>query len=156
MAMMNAGEFCTRRVAIITKGETLVEAARRMREHHVGDVVVVEERRGQRFPIGILTDRDIVVGVLAVDPEHMHTLLVGDVVIRDLITVRENMSVFDTLKRMRSHGIRRAPVVDREDSLVGIIAFDDLVELVAEQLNDLVQLLRREQERERELRPAQS
>lgn len=150
--MKTVGELCIREVVIIRKDETVLEAARRMRAHHVGDLVVVEEAAGKRQPVAILTDRDIVVGVLALDAERIGALLVGDVVFQELVTVREDVSVLDTLKRMRGHGVRRLPVVNASHELIGIVAFDDLVELVAEQLNDLVQLLRREHEHERELR----
>lgn len=149
--MMNIGELCNREVVIVRKDETLGEAAMRMRTHHVGDLVVVETRAGLRIPVGVLTDRDIVIGALTVDVERFASRRVGDLVVRKVVTGREDTSVLEALKCMRGHGVRRLPVVDDRQSLVGIVVFDDLIELVAEQMNDLVQLLRNEQRQERTL-----
>jgi CBS domain-containing protein len=118
-----------------------------MRHHHVGDVVVVEERGGRYFPIGILTDRDLVVEVLASDvtPE---TLLVGDVMSFELVSAKEDESVLDAIKRMRDKGVRRMPVVSADGALEGIITMDDLLDLIAEQLADLVAMVGRGKRRE--------
>jgi CBS domain-containing protein len=118
-----------------------------MRHHHVGDVVVVEERGGRYFPIGILTDRDLVVEVLASDvtPE---TLLVGDVMSIELVSAKEDESVLDAIKRMRDKGVRRMPVVSADGALEGIITMDDLLDLIAEQLADLVAMVGRGKRRE--------
>ncbi len=127
---MSVGEICNREVVIIRAGESVPEAARLMREYHVGDLVVVSEERGRRIPVGILSDL-------------MST---------DLVTAREADSAFDTIKRMRKHGVRRLPVLDEAGALVGILAVDDLIDLVAEQLDDLVALVGNELRHERERR----
>jgi CBS domain-containing protein len=122
-----------------------------MREHHVGDVVVVEERHGRRFPVGILSDRDIVVEVLAEDlaPEAVD---IGDLMSADLLTAREGDALLDAIKRMKERGVRRLPVVDEAGALVGILALEDLIELIGEQLMDLVGLLNAELRHERQHR----
>jgi CBS domain-containing protein len=135
--MVTAGEFCNRTVVIVRRDERVVTAAHLMREHHVGDVVVVEERGGQRYPVGSLTDRDIVVGVVAKAPEFVSTLCVGEVMGPTLVTADEEERLCSVLKKMRTVGVRRIPVVDRQGVLQGIISFDDLVEFVAEELSDL-------------------
>lgn len=152
---MNAGELCIREVVYAQPDEGIREAARRMRDHHVGDVVVVrEDERGNRKPVAMLTDRDLVVGVLAEDPEDAETLTVGDVLTRDeVFTVGERESVFRVVERMSSHGVRRVPVVDDRGGLVGLITFDDVVELLADTLDDLARLTARGRDREREERP---
>lgn len=149
---MTAGELCVRQVAVVNKGETVIDAARCMREHHVGNVVVVEERGGEYYPIGILTDRDIVVGIVARDPEHMSMLTVGDVMSSDLITAREAESVTEVFKRMRAKSIRRVPVVNERGALQGILSVDDLIEYLCEELTDLAKLIAHQQTREREER----
>jgi CBS domain-containing protein len=151
--MPTAGEFCNRRVAIARSGETLHEVAARMREEHVGSVVVVDELDGRRVPIGMLTDRDIVVGVLARTDRRVDAVTVGDVMTTEPVTAREEEDLADLLKRMRSAGVRRVPIVDDAKALVGIVALDDLVEYVAEQLSGLAQLLSREQSAEKRARP---
>jgi CBS domain-containing protein len=126
--MPTAGEFCNRRVAIACQGEPIIDAARRMRDEHVGSLVVVEESAGKRIPIGMLTDRDLVVGVLARTDRHIDAITVGDVMTGDVVKAREDDDLADTWKRMRSYGVRRIPVVDADGALAGIVAFDDLVE----------------------------
>lgn len=146
---MTAGEFCNRQVVIARGDESVIEAARRMRELHVGDLIVLD---AERRPIGILTDRDITVGVVAQSPEHIDSLRVEDVMTRAPITAREAESLDDALKRMRSYGIRRMPVVDDAGTLQGLLTFDDLVAVTAEELTDLSELVLREQDRENERR----
>lgn len=137
---MNVGELCNRVVVFAERAMPLPEAARLMRQHHVGSLVVVDERGAGRVPVGILTDRDIVVAVVAgeVDPR---TLTVGEVIGASLITARETDSVFDVLRVMRQRGIRRVPVVAPDGTLAGIVTVDDLLEVVAEQLNELVRAI---------------
>jgi len=148
---MSVGDLCIREVVIVERHESVREAARLMREHHVGDVVVAEERHGRRFPVGILSDRDIVLEVLAEDlaPEAVD---IGDLMSADLLTAREGDELSDTIKRMKERGVRRLPVVDEAGALVGILALEDLVELIGEQLRDLVGLLNAELRHERQRR----
>lgn len=144
---MGIGEICNREVIVVTKESKVAEAARLMREHHVGDVVVVLEQAGARTPIGILTDRDIVVEVVAagLDPAFVS---VGEIAFAALATVDENTGVFETIIYMRDKGIRRMPVVNAAGDLIGIVTLDDLIELLAEELNELARLIRHEQEKE--------
>ncbi len=148
---MNVGEVCNREVVVMAKEGSIREAAQLMREFHVGDIVVVEERNRQRYPVGILTDRDVVVEILAIDVDA-DAVDVGDAMSFDLLTAREDDSVWDTVKRMRSRGVRRMPVVDERGVLTGILAMDDLIEMFAEQLTDVAALIAHEQKRERQLR----
>ncbi len=148
---MSVGEVCNRDVVVVKKGESALDAALLMRRFHVGDLVVVEEEGGQRIPVGILTDRDIVIEAVA-ENVNSRELTVGDIMSSDLVTVNEDEDVVDTVKMMRANGIRRVPVVDRAGVLVGIVTVDDLIELLAEVMNDLTTLISREQTREKETR----
>ena len=150
---MTVGEFCNRQVVIAREDESLMEAARRIRDFHVGTLIVVDQQDGRRIPVGVLTDRDLVVRVLAEGERDVGALVVGNVMTRELVTAREQEDLFEALKKMRSFGIRRLPVVNANGGLEGILAFDDLVELVAEELSDLSRLVAREQKREREVKP---
>jgi CBS domain-containing protein len=144
---MTAGEVCNRQV-VFTKPETpIVDAVGLMRAHHVGDVVVVREPDGERVPIGILTDRDV---ALAVDRLlRLPRLKVADVMTAELVTSPERDHLHDVLKKMQSHGIRRLPVVNDRGGLEGILTFDDVIELLSEELTDLAKLVAKEQNRER-------
>jgi CBS domain-containing protein len=145
---MRVGEVCNREVVVTDKNATLVETAKLMRSQHVGDVVVVEERPDGIYPVGILTDRDIVVELIA-DEVDLAAVSVGDVMTFELVTASEADDLFDTIKRMRNKGIRRLPVVAGNGTLVGILTVDDLIDLVAEQLTDLVKLITHERNQER-------
>lgn len=144
---MSAGEYCNREVVVISKTEPVSEAVSLMRKHHVGDVVVIEQTKQGAIPVGILTDRDIVLEILAEDVD-LGSVSIGDVMSYELITVTENATLIDTVKLMRQHGIRRIPVVNDSGILEGLLSVDDLLELLAEQLNDIVALISKEQSSE--------
>ncbi len=144
---MSAGEYCNREVVVVEKDEPVRTAVNLMRHYHVGDVVVVEKRDDVQLPLGILTDRDIVVEILAEDVD-IDAVNVGDVMSYKLVTVSEDTKLVDTIKLMRDKGIRRLPVTNGQGALVGILTVDDILELVAEQLTDIVGLVRTEQNRE--------
>lgn len=148
---MTIGELCNREVVVVNKGGTALEAARLMRQYHVGDVVVVEDKDDRKVPAGILTDRDIVIELVAeqVDPG---SVTVEDVMSDRLLTVNESDELLDTMEQMRAKGVRRAPVVGKDGGLVGILTLDDVLDILAEALKDLVLLTGREQRRERETR----
>ena len=143
---MSVGEYCNREVVVIDKNSSVIDAARLMREYHVGDLVVINNGA---MPIGILTDRDIVVELLARDVA-VNSVKIGDVMSFKLYTAREGDSLGDTLKHMRSNGIRRIPVINRDEKLVGILTVDDVIDVITEQLDDVVALIGREQKRERQ------
>jgi CBS domain-containing protein len=145
---MTIGEICTRVTVFTTRETTVGEAAKLMREHHVGTLVVVEQvNGGKRVPVGIVTDRDAVVEVMAtgLDP---NTITVGDIMAPDLVTARENEGVLETMQIMRYKGVRRLPIVGRTGELIGIVSIDDLLEVLAEELSELAKVSGREQARE--------
>jgi CBS domain-containing protein len=146
---MTVGDVCTRSVVTAHPDETVAEAAKRMRDRHVGDLLVTDT---QTRPIGILTDRDIVVSAVAQSPDRLESLLVGDVMSHDLATARTDETLDDALKLMRTRGVRRLPVVSADGRLEGLVAFDDILEVMSEELGELVGLVAREQKREREVR----
>lgn len=144
---MAVGELCNREVVVVRRDESALDAARLMRQHHVGDVLVIEERDGRREPVGIVTDRDLVVEIMApeLDP---NAITAGDIMGIDLATVRENTGVFEAIQYMRTKGVRRLPVVDERNGLVGILTLDDLLELLSEELLALSKLVGAEQQKE--------
>lgn len=137
---MTAGEVCNRQVVIARSRDTVIEAARRMRELNVGDVVVVEDVDGCR-PIGILTDRDIVVNAVGRTGADLTHLLVGDIMSAPVVTVREEEDWAAALVTMRARKIRRLPVVNRSGTLEGILTFDDVVQRIMDELGDLAKVL---------------
>ncbi len=148
---MRVGEVCNREVVVIDRSATLLEAARLMRSQHVGDLVVVDEQDGNRIPVGILTDRDMVIALIA-EEVPLNSVSVGDVMSFELVIARESDGWFETVERMRDRGIRRLPVVAENGSLVGILTVDDMLDLLAEQLSALVRLVASERRHEEQRR----
>ena len=144
---MNAGELCNRDVVTATRETTIMDAAKLMRDHHVGCLVVIETRGDRVEPVGMLTDRDIVIEIIAEDVA-VDQVTVGDVMTYTVLKVPEDESVFDTAQRMRARGVRRVPIVSNTCSLVGILAFDDILEMLSEELSILARLVSREAEQE--------
>ena len=144
---MSIGEFCNREVVFATREMSLPEAAQLMREYHVGDLVVVDEVAGKRVPVGIVTDRDMVIEVIAQSLD-LNEFRVGDIMGRRLVSVPEKEGVFETIRLMRAKGIRRIPVVNQEGELAGIVSADDMLDLLAEEITGLSMVSLREQERE--------
>ena len=133
---MNAGEICSRDVVVCSGSDTVLEAAVLMREQHTGDVVVVEERPHGPIPIGILTDRDVAVGVVAKRLAPGITK-VAEVLLGEIVTAQDDEDLMSVLEKMRVHGVRRVPVVDGRGALLGIVSFDDVVALLAQVTDSL-------------------
>ena len=144
---MGVGEICSREVVCINRIECVAKAAQLMRKHHVGSVVVVEEKAGGHTPIGMLTDRDIVVAVVAVglNPE---AVTAGDIMSSELLSVNEDAGIAETTELMRVRGVRRIPVTSSHGSLIGILAADDVQSLLAEEMSALASISERAQRRE--------
>ena len=149
---MKTGEICKRQVVTAMSDEMLCDVARTMRSSHVGCVVVID---GARKPIGILTDRDIVVEVVAagLDPTIVK---VEEVMTRHPTLVLEDDDASWSLKVMRDRGVRRLPVMSEAGNLVGLVALDDLLESAATGLSDVVQAIGTERliESQRRRQPA--
>lgn len=145
---MRIGEICTVQAISCTRDETVQGAALLMRKHHVGDLIVVDQPDGEKIPVGILTDRDIVVSViaLALDPA---SLLVGDVMSDDLLVAKEIDDVYETIEKMRFRGIRRVPVVAESGALTGIVSVDDLLEFLADEMGELSRIAMHQQSHEK-------
>jgi CBS domain-containing protein len=144
---MPISEVCNREVVIVRADDSVLEAARLMRKHHVGDVLVVEDRGGSRVPIGIVTDRDLVVEIMAAQLDPM-AITVGDIMVSELVTVKESAGLFEAIEYMHAKGVRRLPVVDDNGGLAGILTLDDLLELLAEEMAALARLVKYEQKKE--------
>lgn len=144
-------DLCTPDVVSCAADRSALHAARLMRQHHVGDVIVVEDVETGQSPIGIVTDRDIVVEVLGkeLDP--------GRVTLRQIMRAPAVMAgvsedVAAAVERMKAHGVRRIPVVDDDSRLIGILCLDDLLKRLAIDAANLADIVAREQDREHRTR----
>lgn len=143
---MNVGKICHRPAVTVSPGEDLTTVARLMRERHVGYLIVVDPKSPQSAPkpIGVLTDRDVVVTVLAREA-NAQTLTAGDIMNSQPITVDETDSLRHALQTMRRAGVRRLPVLGRAGELAGIIALDDIIDLLAGEIEEIAGVIRNEQ-----------
>lgn len=151
---MSVGDICRREVVTITPDAGLCDAARVMREKHVGFLVVVgaATEQGDRLVQGVLTDRDIVVTVVGRDAEPKD-LKVVDIMTRNPLLIAAGTSVAGALGLMRADGVRRVPVVGVRNELVGVLSIDDVLDVVANQLTTISGALQGEQALERATRP---
>jgi signal-transduction protein with cAMP-binding, CBS, and nucleotidyltransferase domain len=150
---VHIGEICTRSVVTCRRDTSALELAQLMRERHVGAVVVVDEHEGRATPVGLVTDRDLVVEVMAcgVDPAM---LLAADLIVADPVIAVDTELVFDAIWHMRRKGIRRLPVVDAQGHLTGILTTDDVARFLAEQLTSVATIVPSQLQREEAKRSA--
>lgn len=146
-------DVASRQVVTVTPETTLAQCARRMRDEHVGSVVVLDTEGARARAIGIVTDRDIVMEAVAqsLDPT---ALTAAEVMATPLGTVSEDDDVIDALARMRELGVRRLVSRAAGGEVAGIIALDDVLAALAEQLAAVVDVSLAERTKENETRPA--
>ena len=144
---MKVAEHCKRKVVSVSESADVTSAARLMRESHVGFLVVHEQGDELRKPIGVLTDRDIVLQIIAREVEPA-SVTVKDVMTRQPLIASETDDLTDLLQGMRLAGIRRVPVVDARGALTGIMALDDAIELVTSLLCEISGCIKSEQRQE--------
>ena len=149
---MTAGEYCNRKVLTVEPEVSITEVASMMREYHVGTLVVVEREGGLSRPVGIVTDRDLVIEVIAQEVPS-DALVVKDVMNKDLVHVTEQETLLNTIELMQSRGVRRIVVLDDNGNLQGLITADDAIELIAEAMNNLCNIVRREISNEQSIHP---
>ncbi len=137
---MSVGRICMREVHLAQPGESVFEAARRMRARGVGTLVILD---GSAKPVGMVTDRDLALRVVAVAGDARATT-VGEVMTEHPRTVSESAPIEAALSLMRSGSCRHLPVVNEDGNLVGIVSLDDILPLLAEEFGLIGGLLERE------------
>lgn len=148
---MQVQDVCTHQAVSVSPAASVTDAARLMRQRHVGMLVVVEQPDGERIPVGVLTDRDIVIEVVA--PEvPCAQLRVDEVMTRDPAVCSQDEQLLDAVARMRLHGIRRLPVLNAKGGLCGLLSLDDIYGALGVYLQEMSRALTRGQAREMEVR----
>lgn len=137
---MPVGRICVRTVDVAQIDESATVAAQRMHARNVGTLVVVDK---EQRPLGLVTDRDLVIRVLAEHRDPNETTL-REVMHRLPHTANEEMPIEEALGIMRCGPFRRFPVVNQEGRLVGILSLDDILDLLAEEFGEIGKLLRKE------------
>lgn len=150
---MPVSDLCAKNLVCVDKGVSLQHAAQLMKKYHVGGVVVVESN-GKNKPVGMLTDRDIVLGVVAENlPPHTK---VQDVMSTDIVKVAKGQGIAEVVDQMEGKGVRRMIVVDEAGNACGLVSSDDILQLVARELNSLGHLVGRQLDREKIHKPQQN
>ena len=149
---MTVSEICNREVRTIQRDGSVLEAAKLMRQYHVGALIVIDKVNDRAIPVGVITDRDLVVEVLATGLDK-EAITVDDVMTQELFAVKENTAIHDAINFMRRKTIRRLPIINDDGELVGIITTDDVMEILSEEVLDLAKLIRYEHKKEIRHRP---
>jgi len=144
-------DVCTANVVCCGPQTTVLEAASLMRRRHVGDLVVVDDPEDEGIPLGIVTDRDIVVEVLGNGLDPAKTTL-GTLMRTPVVIAQETEDTTEVIERMRAHGVRRLPVVAHEGEVMGIITLDDLLRLFVADANALLGIMTKGQMNEQHSR----
>jgi CBS domain-containing protein len=133
-------DFIQTDVVIVAKDASLQEIAKQMKSNKIGAIIVVNHAEQDKTPCGIITDRDIAVKMIA-DDVAANQLKAEDVMSQDLLLIKSNQGVQEVINAMKEKGVRRAPVVDENNKLTGIITLDDLIRLLAGELKSLAELI---------------
>jgi signal-transduction protein with cAMP-binding, CBS, and nucleotidyltransferase domain len=139
--------ICSRSVAFIGINSSARDAAWKMNEAQTGTLIVIAQNEAK--PIGILTDRDLVLKVLA-RGASAEAVCVGNVMTRDVGTCRYDDDLFEAAQTMRRYGVRRLPVLDENGLVMGLITADDIYAALATHMRELWQALARERLHEME------
>ncbi len=128
-------DFATSMVAVVEPETPTVLVAQLMRKHHIGALVVVDADE-KTHAIGIVTDRDLVLELMAegLDPA---IFTAGDIMSIDLVTATPEMDALEAVQLMKTHRLRRLVINDDEGRLVGIVTMEDVLELLASELANL-------------------
>jgi len=140
-----ARDLMTADPACCSPRTTLDQVAKMMVLNDCGEIPVID---AANKPIGVITDRDIVVKVLAKDVDP-HTLTVGDVMTPEPLVAADDDGIGETLRRMRRMGVRRVPVVGLGGKVSGVLSIDDIVDHLVSQLSDVSGSIRNELQFER-------
>jgi len=149
---MRVRDICTTEVVCCRPRSSAAEAARLMRQKHVGDVVVVSDAEGERVPVGVVTDRDIAIEVVGSGRDAERTPL-SELMRNPVVIASDSEDGSAVAERMRFHGVRRIPVVDERGSLMGIVTLDDLLRVQLSDMENLLASQAKAQRREQTRRP---
>ncbi|KTG17620.1 MULTISPECIES: CBS domain-containing protein [unclassified Guyparkeria] len=146
---MHVGEICNQEVITVAADESVQSVATILRKEHVGDVVVVDDGRK---PVGIVTDRDLVLEVMVpgLDPAD---LTAREIATDPVVTVEAGDDLFAAMEIMEAKGVRRLPVVQSDGSLIGVLTVDDIWELLTGLQTQLAGVVNRQRKQERQRRP---
>ncbi|MCD6055135.1 MAG: histidine kinase [Gammaproteobacteria bacterium] len=138
---MSIGKMCRGEISTISENTSIQEAAKLMKEKHVGCLLVIKKEGGDgQKPSGIMTDRDIVLKILT-HKSNLEGVTVAEAMSEDLLMLSSEQGIKEAIEAMRDKGVRRAPVIEN-NKILGIVAVDDLMILLVDELNQLADLVK--------------
>jgi signal-transduction protein with cAMP-binding, CBS, and nucleotidyltransferase domain len=135
---MTVLECCRMDVVTASPDAKVIEVAELMNNSKVGCVVITGN---DQFPVGIVTDRDLVVRVIARGKDPKKTAI-EEVMTRDPVVVEDGTGLFEAMQFIRDEGIRRLPIVDCDGKLAGIITLDDIIRLIGQEMQYIGDVIR--------------
>lgn len=139
---MSIEKACNKNVISLTEDSTVIEAAQAMKQHNVGDILIINQKDNK--PVGIITDRDIVMAIASSNNGNIQSLRIADIASRELLTIAQDQDIEDAIDQMSSKGVRRAPIINASGQAVGIVSVDDLVPLLAKELQCLSNIIEKQ------------
>ena len=138
-------------VVSIHPDASLFDAAQLMREHHIGDVVVVEQMEGKDRPVGMVMVGDLVVETLGqiVNPDAVR---VNDIMSKSVVCAKSTDGIYDLIRIMKDNGVGRLPVVDDKGFLIGIVTAKKVLDLLVQELGELASFSQNQHARESDQR----
>jgi CBS domain-containing protein len=143
MPIMKVGDICAKNFIHVSLKESLLNVAKLMRSQNVSSVVVIDRNDGEIKPTGIITERDIVIEVVATKIDASR-VTARDILSGELVIVKDTHSLPDALNHLRYFGVRRAPVVDKDGHLVGLFSIDDALPILSKRFSEIVTLMSNE------------
>ena len=134
---VNVKSICKRDLDLIGPDDSVASAADRMRQRTVGSLIVVD---GSKRPLGIVTDRDLVIRALA-DARDADSTPVSEVMTPDIVVTTDETSITSALRLMRDGPFRRLPVVNRDGAVVGLVTLDDMLIRIGREFGEISSLI---------------
>jgi CBS domain-containing protein len=142
---MSLGNLCRKDVVSVKPGTMVNEVARLMEEKNIGSVVVQNVIvSGEKEKFGIVTDRDIALRVVGKNLDPAKTPIDDVTTQNSVLTLSENLGLFEALEQVRESAVRRFPVVDVDGNLKGIITLDDIIILLGKEMADVASIIENE------------
>ena len=136
---MPISDLCSKKPVTVQSRESVRNAARLMKKKHVGTLIVTKGDGKNARPIGVITDRDLVVKVMAKGKKDTKCK-VKDVMTSKLVSAKKGIGVYEAIELMQKKEVRHLIVVDKSDQLCGIISTDDLVQMLGQEISGIGKL----------------
>lgn len=135
--------LCHKNVVTLPKNANVKDALHLMKENNVGTIVIVHDPKNDPTPCGIVTDRDIAMYIFTQD-EDIKSLPIENIMNRNVLSVKQEQGIKEVIEKMCEKGVRRTLVLNEEKKVVGIVSIDDLMILIADELNSVSELIKKQ------------